>query len=100
MLVLVHLVQCGPKKPSWIWTQTWVQAQMPDYSLNWTKRSSAIQSVKGVNVAVRQPEGSPARPGPARLGRNREPFGLKSAIEYDSPASSRNVPMSLTAEFI
>ena len=37
-----HLVQCEPDEPSWTWTQTWVQAQMPDYSLNWTTRSSAI----------------------------------------------------------
>ena len=38
-----HLVQCRPDEPSWSWTQTWVQACMPDYSLNWTTRSSAIQ---------------------------------------------------------
>ena len=37
-----HLVQCGPDEPSWSWTQIWVQARMPDYSLNWTS-SSAIQ---------------------------------------------------------
>ena len=36
-------VQCGPDEPSWTWTQIWVQARMPDYSLNWTARSSAIQ---------------------------------------------------------
>ena len=36
-----HLVQCKPDEPSW--TQTWVQALMPDYSRNWTKESSAIQ---------------------------------------------------------
>ena len=33
-----HLVQCGPDEPSW----TWTQARMPDYSLNWTARSSGI----------------------------------------------------------
>ena len=36
-------MQCGPDEPSWTWTQIWVQAHMPDYSLNWTARSSAIQ---------------------------------------------------------
>ena len=43
MLVMAHLAQCGPNEPSWTWTQIWVQACMPDYSLNWTARSSAIQ---------------------------------------------------------
>ena len=37
-----HLVQCGPDEPSWTWTQIWLQTRMPDYSLNWTARSSAI----------------------------------------------------------
>ena len=40
---LTHLVQCGPDEPSWTWTQIWVQAGMPDYSLNWTMKSSVIQ---------------------------------------------------------
>ena len=55
------LVQCGPGEPSWMWTKTWVQARMPDYNLNWTARSSAIQGVKGVNNSARPPEGSPAQ---------------------------------------
>ena len=38
-----YLVQCGPDEPNWTWTQIWVQGCMPDYSLNWTARSSAIQ---------------------------------------------------------
>ena len=36
-------VQCGPDEPDWSWIQIWVQARMPDYSLNWTARTSAIQ---------------------------------------------------------
>ena len=40
---LPHLVQCGSDEPSWNWTQIWVQTRMPDYSLNWTTGSSAIQ---------------------------------------------------------
>ena len=38
-----HLVQCGPDEPCWTLIQIWIQARMPDYSLNWTARSSAIQ---------------------------------------------------------
>ena len=39
-----HSVQCEPDEPSWTWTKSMgVQTGMPDYSLNWTKRSSAIQ---------------------------------------------------------
>ena len=38
-----HLVQCGPHEPSWTWTQIWVQARIPDYSLNRTAMFSAIQ---------------------------------------------------------
>ena len=34
---------CGPDEPSGTWTQIWVQACTPDFSLNWTTRSSAIQ---------------------------------------------------------
>ena len=65
-----YLVQCGPDEPSWTWTQIWVQAWMPDYSLNWTARSSAIQGVKG-------------RSSPTRRWTSRSwgPYGLKSAIE-------------------
>ena len=36
---------------------------MPDYSLNWTAKSSAIQGVKGVNNAVRPTEGGLAEAG-------------------------------------
>ena len=59
-----HLVQCGPDEPRWSWTQIWVQARMTDYSLNWTKRSSAIQGIKGVNNAACPPESSPTQPKP------------------------------------
>ena len=38
-----HLVQCGPDEPSRTWTLIRVQARMPEYSLNWTTGSSAIQ---------------------------------------------------------
>ena len=38
-----HLVQCGANETYWTWTQVWVQARMPEYSLNWTTGSSAIQ---------------------------------------------------------
>ena len=38
-----HFVQCGPDEPSWTWTQIWDQVRIPNYSLNWTARSSAIQ---------------------------------------------------------
>ena len=52
------LLQCEPDEPCRIWTQTWVQAQIPDYSLNWTKRSSAIQFCEW---HYRPPEGSSAK---------------------------------------
>ena len=29
-----HFELCAPDEPSWTWTQTWVQAWMPDYRLN------------------------------------------------------------------
>ena len=35
-------VQCEPDKPSWTLTQTWFQARMPDYSLNWTNSSTIL----------------------------------------------------------
>ena len=41
-------MQCGPDEPSWTWTQIWVKARMPDYSLNWTATSSAIQGWKKI----------------------------------------------------
>ena len=42
-MLVIGLVQCEPGEPCWIWTQTWVQARMPDYSLNRTKRTNVIQ---------------------------------------------------------
>ena len=42
LLVIGSLVQCEPDEPSWTWTQTWVQARMSDYILNWTTMSCAI----------------------------------------------------------
>ena len=37
------LVKCQPDEPGWSWTQTWVRACIPDYSLNWIARSTVIQ---------------------------------------------------------
>ena len=67
-------MQCGPYGPSWTWTQIGVQAFIPDYSLNWTARSSAIQVWQRC-----QWWGSPTR---RWSGRTKGPFGLKSAIEH------------------
>ena len=47
-----HLVQCEPDEPSCTWTQTWVQARMPDYSLNWTTR---VQCYTCWSMAVVRP---------------------------------------------
>ena len=52
-----NLVQCEPDDPCWIWTQTWVQAWRPDYSLNWTKRFNAIQCWSKTSSP---PKGDPA----------------------------------------
>ena len=38
-----HLEQCGSDVRSWTWTKIWIQPRMPDYSLNWTARSTVIQ---------------------------------------------------------
>ena len=48
-------VQCEPDEPSRTWTQTWVQARMPDYNFNWTKRSSAILviAMKGHSIFLK-----------------------------------------------
>ena len=43
-MLLIDPLQCGSAEPSWTRTQIWVQVRMPDYSLNWTARSSAIQT--------------------------------------------------------
>ena len=67
-------MQCGPDKPSWTWTQNWVQARMPDYSLNWTARSSAIQEwqrCQWCSELIRRWH-----------SRSWRPFGLKSAMEH------------------
>ena len=69
-----HLVQCEPDEPSWIWTQIWVQARMPGYSLNWKVRSSDIQRWQRCRWCS-----SPTRRWPSR---NPGPFGLKSAMEH------------------
>ena len=70
----VHFVQCGPDERSWTWTQIWVQARMPKYSLNWTARPSAIQGWQRCLWCS-----PPTRRWPSRsLG----PFGLKSATEH------------------
>ena len=68
-----HFVQCGPAEPNWTWTQIWAHARMPDYSLNWTARSSTIQGwqrCQWCNYPIRKG----AQPKP-------ESFGFKSAIE-------------------
>ena len=52
-----HLVQCKPDETCRTWTQTWVQARMPDYSLNSAKRSSAIQCCQRHHCLT---EGDPA----------------------------------------
>ena len=43
-----NLLQYETDEVSWSWAQICVQERMPDYSLNWTARSSAIQEHKGV----------------------------------------------------
>ena len=63
-----HLVRCGPDEPSW------VQARMPDYSLNWTMGSRVIQGWQRCQWC-----GLPIR---KRSSRCRGPLGLKSAMEY------------------
>ena len=65
---LANFVECGPNKPSWSWTQIWIQVRMPAYSLNWTARSSAIprgQKVSMMQLAhpkVAKPKVGPFRP--------------------------------------
>ena len=70
-MLLIGLLQCGFDEPSWIWTQIWVRAHMPDYSLNWTARSSAIQRCLWYSSPKRR-----------WLSRRREPFGLRFAMEH------------------
>ena len=71
---LAHLVQRGPDEPSLTWTQLWVQSRMPDYSLNWTVRSSAIQGWQRCLWC-----NSPTRRWPSR---SQGPLGFKSAMEH------------------
>ena len=89
-----HLVQCGPDEPSWSWTQIWVQAHMPDYCLNWTARSSAIQG--GTKASMLQLTHQKV----ARPSWNRGPFSLKSAIEHWQSSTQPDVSGSLTTEFV
>ena len=78
-----HLVQCGLDEPNWAWTQIWVQARMPNYSLNWTARSSVIQAWQKC-----QWYSSPTRRWP---NQSREPFDLESTIDirYASGTNAR-----------
>ena len=42
-MLVIHLEQCEPDEPRWTWTQICVQARMPDYTVNWTAKSSFIK---------------------------------------------------------
>ena len=64
-------MQCGSDEPSWSWTQIWVQARMPDYSLNWIAKSSAMQRCQCCS--------SPTRKRPSR---SCGPFGLAWSIDH------------------
>ena len=68
----VHLVKCKLDEPCWIWTKTWVQAEMPDYSLNWAKRFSAIQCLSMTTSPTRR-----------WLSRSQEPFSPKSVLDLE-----------------
>ena len=68
------LVQCGSDEPSLTWTQIWVQACMPDYSLNWTARSRAIQGWQKCQWCSLPTQRCPSQSG--------GPFDLKFAIEH------------------
>ena len=72
-----HLVQCGLDEPSWTWAQIWVQIHMPDFSLNWTAKSSAIQGWQRCLWCS-----STTRRWPSW---GRRPFGLKFAMELWLP---------------
>ena len=75
-----HLVQCGPIEPSWSLNQIWVLARMPDYSLNWTAKSSAIQEGQRCQCCS-----SPTRRWPSRCW---SPFDLESAIDFDTSSGT------------
>ena len=47
---LATLVICSLSAMWAWWAQIWVQALMPDYSLNWTAKSSAIQGGKKLSM--------------------------------------------------
>ena len=57
MLVIDSLSEMWADEPSRTWAQIWVQAGMPDYSLNWT---TGPVLYKGVDNTARLPEGVPA----------------------------------------
>ena len=83
-----HLVQCGPDEPSWSWTQIWVQARTPAYSLNWTARSSAVQGGQRCQYCCLS-----TRRGPSRSW---GPFGLESAIDFECVCVCVCVKISLS----
>ena len=82
-------MQCQPDEPCCSWTQIWVQAQMPDFSLNWTARSSAIKGGQRCQRCSLHTQSWPCR--------SRGPFSLESAIDLDTP-SSTNARRSSSAE--
>ena len=53
ILVIGSLCAMWNDDPCWTWTQMWVQARMPDYSLNWTKRSSVILCLSMTSSPIR-----------------------------------------------
>ena len=69
-----QLVQWGPDEPTWKWTQIWVQAHMPDYSLNMTAGSRVIQYWQMCLWWNSTTQWWP--------GRGRRPFGLISSMEH------------------
>ena len=85
-----HLVLCEPDEPCWTWAQIWVQALMSDYSLNWTKGSSAIQCCQWHH-----------RPPPQRRwpSRSWEAFDLKYILDlwwrYRAETRPPNWPFSV-----
>ena len=86
------LVQCGLDEPSWTWTQIWVQARLPGYSLNWTTGSSAIQGWQRCQWY--------SLPTQSWLSRSRRPFDLESAINirYPSGANVRRTRVLVLCE--
>ena len=66
--LLVYVGHRFTDEPCWTWIQMQVQAWMPDYSLNWTKRSSAIQCLSMTSSLTRR-----------WPSWNQEPFSLQSA---------------------